>query len=213
MASFSTFTGKVKKTIKLGADYAENKWNESSTITKACIFGVPIAMIAPLAIIPVLGAAGFTSAGVAAGSLAASIQTATTASGSIFALCQSAGAVGAVAASTSVGVGLTAGATAGGITAAVCRKHDSNNKSDKNTQTGDDNEKDIENNIIVATSTSVDVGLEADITTDDVTTAVCSEKDSVNENDKETQTEDNINEASDSLRVVDLDISFSETWK
>lgn len=42
----------------------------------------------------VLGAAGFTSAGVAAGSLAAGIQTATTASGSLFAVCQSVGAAG-----------------------------------------------------------------------------------------------------------------------
>ncbi|CAF0882023.1 unnamed protein product [Adineta steineri] len=208
MASFSAFkdstsqffervtdtTKKVKETIEVGTDYAGNKWNESSTITKTCIIGVPTAVIAPFAIIPVLGAAGFTSAGVVAGSLAASLQTATTVSGSIFALCQSAGAVGAVATSTSVGVGLTAGATVGGVTAAVFRKHDSNNKNDKSTKTEDDNEKVIENNINVVTATSVDVGLEAGLTAGGVITAVCNDKDSNNKNDKKTQTEDNINE-------------------
>ncbi|CAF0738024.1 unnamed protein product [Adineta steineri] len=136
------------------ANSAKTKWNESSTTTKACIIGstaavtAPLAILpvlglagftsagvaaaciigsaaavtAPLAILPVLGLAGFTSAGVAAGSIAASMQTAATASGGIFALCQSAGAVGAVATSTSVGVGLAASATAGGVTAVVCEK-------------------------------------------------------------------------------------------
>ncbi|CAF3954511.1 unnamed protein product [Adineta steineri] len=101
------------------ANSAKTKWNESSTTTKACIIGSTAAVTAPLAILPVLGLAGFTSAGVAAGSIAASMQTAATASGGIFALCQSAGAVGAVATSTSVGVGLAASATAGGVTAVL----------------------------------------------------------------------------------------------
>jgi hypothetical protein len=109
---------KVGNIIKTTANSAGTKWKESSTVTKACIIGAATAVVAPLAIIPVLGAVGFTSAGVAAGSIAASMQTATTVSGSVFALCQSAGAVGAVATSTSVGVGLAAGATAGGVTAA-----------------------------------------------------------------------------------------------
>ncbi|CAF0814893.1 unnamed protein product [Adineta ricciae] len=99
-------------------------FEENPRLKKGLIIGgvaVVAAVAAPLAIIPALGAAGFTSAGVAAGSVAAYFQTATTVSGSLFALCQSAGAVGAVATSTSIGVGVTAAAAAGGVTAAVCR--------------------------------------------------------------------------------------------
>ncbi|CAF2080330.1 unnamed protein product, partial [Rotaria magnacalcarata] len=96
-----------------------------------CIIGAGAAIAAPLAIIPVLGVVGFTSAGVAAGSIAASMQTATTVSGSLVALCQSAGAVGAVAASTSAGVGIVAGATAGGVTAAVSKNPRRPNNDDK----------------------------------------------------------------------------------
>ncbi|CAF2105817.1 unnamed protein product [Rotaria magnacalcarata] len=119
----------IGNTISTAGSTARNRWREISTLKKACIIGSAAAVAAPLAIVPVLGVVGFTSAGVAAGSIAASMQTATTAAGSIFALCQSAGAVGAVAASTSVGVGLVAGATAGGVTAAVCSEisHGPNN--------------------------------------------------------------------------------------
>lgn len=117
---------KLGNTIKNGASAAGNKWQETSTVTKTCVIGGATAVIAPLAIIPALGAVGFTSAGVAAGSIAASMQTATTASGSLFALCQAAGATGVVATSTSVGVGAAAGATAGGLTAAICKKKSSN---------------------------------------------------------------------------------------
>jgi hypothetical protein len=131
----STLVNQSKKAgyvIKNTANAAKNKWNESSTVTKACIIGGATAVVAPLAILPVLGVVGFTSAGVAAGSLAASMQTATTVSGSVFALCQSAAATGAVAASTSMGVGLTVGATAGGVTAAVCKeKSPSQNNSEE----------------------------------------------------------------------------------
>ena len=66
---------------------------------------------APLA----LGAAGFTGAGVAAGSIAASIQSAVyggfVASGSLFALAQSAGAAGIGAAGNAAIGGITAGIT------------------------------------------------------------------------------------------------------
>ncbi|CAF1197900.1 unnamed protein product [Rotaria sordida] len=110
------------------------KWKESSTLTKVCIIGTTAAVTAPLTIIPALGVAGFTSAGVAAGSAAASLQTATTVSGSFFALCQSAGAVGAVATSTSVGVGLSAGATVGAVTAAVCKKKDPSQNNHEETE-------------------------------------------------------------------------------
>ncbi|XP_061193686.1 interferon alpha-inducible protein 27-like protein 2B [Saccostrea echinata] len=64
----------------------------------AAVVGVPAA----------LTAAGFTSAGVAAGSLAAWLQTPFTAAGSWFAASQSAGVLGA-AASTKLGVGTLTG--------------------------------------------------------------------------------------------------------
>ena len=103
---------------KIG-NFARSRWQQSSRLTKACVIGSVTAVAAPFAIIPVLGMAGFTSAGVAAGSLAASMQTATTVSGSIFALCQSAGATGVVATSTSVCVGVLTGTVTGGVAAAV----------------------------------------------------------------------------------------------
>ena len=109
---------------------------------KACIIGTATAVAAPLAIVPVLGVVGFTSAGVAAGSIAASMQTATTAAGSFFALCQSAGAVGAVATTTSVGVGLAAGATAGSVTVAVCSNTPRGTDNDVNGQAGVQEEED-----------------------------------------------------------------------
>jgi hypothetical protein len=122
----------VGNNIRTTANSAGTKWKESSTVTKACIIGSATAVVAPLAILPVLGLAGFTSAGVAAGSAAAYMQTATTVSGSVFALCQSAAATGVVATSTSVAVGLTAGATAGGVTAAVCKKKRRSQNNDEN---------------------------------------------------------------------------------
>lgn len=118
-SSFTRFFRRVGSAAINTANAAGDRWRESSTLTRALIVGTGVGLAAPLAILPVLGAVGFTSAGVAAGSMAASMQTATTVSGSIFALCQSAAATGVVATSTSVGVGLAAGATAGGVTAAV----------------------------------------------------------------------------------------------
>ena len=143
----STVTNKATKvadTIKNGASAAGSKWQETSTVTKACIVGGTAVVLAPLAVIPVLGAAGFTSAGVAAGSLAASMQTATTASGSIFALCQAAGATGVVATSTSVGVGAAAGVTAGGLTAVVCKKKACGKQSSEEEQDEGEEDKDTE---------------------------------------------------------------------
>ncbi len=141
ISSIENQTKRVGNTIKTNANSAGTKWKESSTVTKAVIIGSVTAVAAPLAIVPVLGLVGFTSAGVAAGSLAASMQTATTVSGSLFALCQSAGAVGAVATSTSVGVGLAAGTTAGGVTAAVCRKKRHCLDNDGESQTESEEEK------------------------------------------------------------------------
>lgn len=115
-------TTNVERTIAACANAVENKWKESSTVTKATLVGGTVAVVAPLAIIPTLGVVGFTSVGVAAGSTAASLQTATTAAGSIFALCQSAGATGIAAIPTYVGVSAAAGAAAGGLTAAISKK-------------------------------------------------------------------------------------------
>ncbi|CAF1390900.1 unnamed protein product [Adineta steineri] len=126
-----------KKAGKFIKTTAKTMWSESSTITKVCVIGSAAAVTAPLAVLPVLGVAGFTAAGVAAGSIAASIQTAATVSGSVFALCQFAAATGIVATSTSVGVGLASGATAGGATAVICRllRRRSNNGENTNTET------------------------------------------------------------------------------
>ncbi|CAF1077345.1 unnamed protein product [Adineta ricciae] len=107
--------------VKDVAVTASEKWQNSSKTTKTVVVGTTAAVTAPLVAVPALGAVGFTSAGVAAGSVAATMQSATTVTGSIFALCQSAGAVGAVATSTSVAVGLTAGTVAGGVTALAAK--------------------------------------------------------------------------------------------
>lgn len=71
-----------------------------AAVGAGCVFAAPV----------VLGAVGFTSAGVAAGSLAAGVQTATTVAGGAFATAQSIGAAG-VAGSTVVGA-MSAGAAA-----------------------------------------------------------------------------------------------------
>nr|XP_022306202.1 interferon alpha-inducible protein 27-like protein 2B isoform X2 [Crassostrea virginica] len=75
------------------------------------IAAVGVGAAAVVAAPAVLAGAGFTSAGVAAGSVAAMIQTPVTAAGSWFALSQSAGVLG-MAATTKAAVG----AVAGGIT-------------------------------------------------------------------------------------------------
>jgi hypothetical protein len=74
-----------------------------------------------------LAAAGFTSTGVAAGSVAAAIQGPATAAGSWFALCQSAGATGAIAGPVGIAAGVAAAAIGLGVAAAVVHfknKHD-----------------------------------------------------------------------------------------
>ncbi|KAL5596611.1 hypothetical protein BROUX41_001937 [Berkeleyomyces rouxiae] len=60
----------------------------------AGIVAIPVAMIPG----PLLTVAGFTAAGVKAGSIAAAIQTPTVAAGSIFSMLQSAGATAATTA-------------------------------------------------------------------------------------------------------------------
>ena len=77
-------TANIGRTIAAGAYTVENKWKESTTAAKAGIAGGVAAVAAPLVIVPVLGVVGFTSAGIAAGSTAASLQTATTSSWQYF---------------------------------------------------------------------------------------------------------------------------------
>lgn len=86
----------------------------------------------------VLGAIGFGSAGVAAGSYAASIQTANTAAGSLFAICQSIGATGTLAGST-----YAAGAGAGGLVGGwLGRKKSKRNDDDDDEDDDKSDEKD-----------------------------------------------------------------------
>jgi hypothetical protein len=134
----------VGHTMRNTANFLRARWQESSTVTKAIIIGSATAAVAPLAILPALGAVGFTSAGVASRSFAAFVQTPTTVSGSLFARCQSAAATGEVATSTSMGVGLASGATAGVVTAAFCRKKPRGPNSDKQTQTETEEDEDAQ---------------------------------------------------------------------
>lgn len=80
--------------------------------------GVAVGAGAVAAVVPVLGVLGFGSAGVVAGSFAASIQTATTAAGSVFAWAQSVGAVGYVGTTGTAVIG----GGAGSLTTAVTGK-------------------------------------------------------------------------------------------
>ncbi|XP_062606063.1 interferon alpha-inducible protein 27-like protein 2A isoform X3 [Saccostrea cucullata] len=79
----------------------------SGVTAGAALLGAPV----------VLGAIGFTKAGVAAGSIAAAAQGPATAAGSLFALCQSAGVLG-TAVGTKAIIGGAAG-TVGGAVAAI----------------------------------------------------------------------------------------------
>ncbi|XP_074631080.1 tauropine dehydrogenase-like isoform X1 [Acropora palmata] len=80
---------------------------------------------APVIATAALGAAGFTASGVAAGSAAAAVQSSVyggyVASGSLFALCQSAGATGAITATTSGLIGGTTGLAAAGTTLGISK--------------------------------------------------------------------------------------------
>ena len=75
---------------------------------------------APVIATAALGAAGFTASGVAAGSAAAAVQSSVyggyVASGSLFALCQSAGATGVISTATSGLIGGTTGLAGAGAT-------------------------------------------------------------------------------------------------
>ena len=75
---------------------------------------------APAIATAALGAAGFTASGVAFGSAAAAVQSSVyggyVASGSLFALCQSAGATGVISATTTGLIGGTTGLAGAGTT-------------------------------------------------------------------------------------------------
>lgn len=96
--------------------YREGKWNHDvpSCQVETLVSGKTVAAVgtgvaAVLAAPAVLAGAGFTAAGVAAGSIAALLQTPFTAAGSWFALSQSAGVIG-TAATTKGAVGAVTGA-------------------------------------------------------------------------------------------------------
>lgn len=89
-----------------------------SSLGKGAIVGAAAGGVAVLTAPYWLPAIGFGAAGVAVGSIAAGVQTAATASGSVFAVCQSVGAAGTASAwfgtfATGLGVG-GAGAGAAG---------------------------------------------------------------------------------------------------
>ncbi|XP_065929143.1 interferon alpha-inducible protein 27-like protein 2A [Magallana gigas] len=96
--------------------YREGKWNhdvpdcqEKTLVSGKTVAAVGTGVAAVLAAPAVLAGAGFTAAGVAAGSIAALLQTPFTAAGSWFALSQSAGVIG-TAATTKGAVGAVTGA-------------------------------------------------------------------------------------------------------
>ena len=85
-------------------------------VGSAAVGVIAAPVIAPAA----LGAAGFTASGVAAGSAAAAVQSTvfggSVAYGSLFALCQSAGATGVISATTTGLIGGTSGLVGAGTT-------------------------------------------------------------------------------------------------
>jgi hypothetical protein len=93
---------------------ADDSATTRKNLTKGAILAaVPIVCATQTVAVGTAGLAfaGFTEAGVAAGSLAATVQGPATAAGSWFALCQSAGATGAITGP----VGIIAGIAAAGI--------------------------------------------------------------------------------------------------
>ncbi|KAI9145798.1 hypothetical protein BKA69DRAFT_1049618 [Paraphysoderma sedebokerense] len=100
---------------------AGNRWNINRNLLLAAGGMIVGAAATPILLPAALGAVGFTSAGVAAGSAAAGIQSAVyggyVASGSAFAVCQSIGAAGVGA--TSVAAGGVAGGAVGGAVAGL----------------------------------------------------------------------------------------------
>ncbi|XP_068727613.1 uncharacterized protein [Montipora capricornis] len=100
------------------------KWSFAKTLTITGLAGVGAAAVgviaAPAIATAALGAAGFTASGVAAGSAAAAVQSSFfggyVASGSLFALCQSAGATGVISTATTGLIGGTTGLAGAGTT-------------------------------------------------------------------------------------------------
>lgn len=79
-------------------------WSPSANAAKDAIIGVAVGAVVVVAVTPLLGALGFTAAGVAAGSAAAGMQTASITAGSWFAVAQSVGAAGGLS-YTAMGAG------------------------------------------------------------------------------------------------------------
>lgn len=90
-------------------------WCDSHPIARDVAIGAVVGTAAVVAVPVGLAAIGFTSAGVAVGSVAASLQGAAVAGGSSFALAQSIGAAGLFAqAAAGLGAGVAAANVAGG---------------------------------------------------------------------------------------------------
>ncbi|XP_056007107.1 interferon alpha-inducible protein 27-like protein 2B isoform X2 [Ostrea edulis] len=99
----------------------QEEWNhkiptcqKESLVSGKTIMVLGAGTAAVVALPAVLAGAGFTAAGVAAGSLAAWVQTSCTAAGGWFAAAQSAGALGA-AATTKAGVGAAVATATGAV--------------------------------------------------------------------------------------------------
>ncbi|KAL6060076.1 Interferon alpha-inducible protein 27, mitochondrial, variant 2 [Balamuthia mandrillaris] len=87
-----------------------SQWPVGAAVLGAAGGGVAAGVAAPACVSAAVGAAGFGSAGVTAGSLAAAIQGSSVASGGLFAACQSIGATGSLAYLGSAGLLVVGGA-------------------------------------------------------------------------------------------------------
>lgn len=93
----------------------------TSKLAPLVVGGVLWAVTLPTLAVPLLGVLGFSSAGVAAYSMAAALQTSQVAAGSWFALCQSAGALGVASGPIVVAASSAGAVIGGGLGAAVER--------------------------------------------------------------------------------------------
>ncbi|KAL6059210.1 Interferon alpha-inducible protein 27, mitochondrial [Balamuthia mandrillaris] len=87
-----------------------SQWPVGAAVLGAAGGGVAAGVAAPACVSAAVGAAGFGSAGVTAGSFAAAIQGSSVASGGLFAACQSIGATGSLAYLGSAGLLVVGGA-------------------------------------------------------------------------------------------------------
>lgn len=119
-----------------------------------------------------LSAAGFGSAGVVGGSLAAAMQGPATVAGSWFALCQSAGATGAIAGPVGVAAGITAATIGlGAVALGLFVKHKIDEITRSNTENTNDEVKQTPSSVFAQVPLDVDflmIGIQG-LTMDDAT--------------------------------------------